>query len=233
MPCWEGCREARRGEGGRAGGGRGGGGGGGGGGGRQGIAPLACPADRLRDRSATASGRAVWKPVANMLWRPAKHVVDTPCIAQQSVVSASMFQLSHSVETNSSHGFAWAFMTNVRNWDDPPARFELDGPFAAGSRGTTLIPGQEPRHWRIREVHPCLSYVIETDLEGAALSFEWRFEAISETRTRLTQRIELSGEAAAKHATAVEAGFGSSLAPGMERIARVIAAAYSGGDQIG
>ena len=143
------------------------------------------------------------------------------------------WQMGQSVETNASPGFAWAFMTDVGNWDDPPARFELDGPFAAGSQGTTLVPDQEPRYWRIRDVHPRLSYVIETDLDGALLSFEWRFEPISETRTRLTQQIKLSGRNAAKHVEAIKAGFGSSLAAGMDRIGAAIAAAQADVDQVG
>ena len=38
-----------------------------------------------------------------------------------------------------------------------PAKFELDGPFTAGSHGTTRIPGQEPRHCCLREVNPTRS----------------------------------------------------------------------------
>ena len=41
---------------------------------------------------------------------------------------------------------AWGYMADVRNWDDPPAEFELDGPFEAGSRGITRMPGQEARY---------------------------------------------------------------------------------------
>ena len=47
----------------------------------------------------------------------------------------------HSVEAHVSAAFAWSFWTDIRNWDDPPARFMLDGPFADGSRGTTRIAG--------------------------------------------------------------------------------------------
>ena len=72
------------------------------------------------------------------------------------------WQLEHSVEADVGADFAWSFWTDVTNWDDPPAQFELDGPFAVGSHGTTLIPGQEPRHWTIRDVRPGKSYVIET-----------------------------------------------------------------------
>jgi hypothetical protein len=52
---------------------------------------------------------------------------------------------AHSVETDASPSFAWSYLTDVRNWDDPPAQFVLDGPFADGTQGTTLMPGQEQR----------------------------------------------------------------------------------------
>jgi len=113
----------------------------------------------------------------------------------------------------------------VRNWNDPPAEFTLDGPFAAGSQGRTVIPGQEPVRWRISEVRPEQSYTLETTLEGATLSFKWCFDALADRRTRLTQRIELTGNNGAAYAQQVEASFGANLQSGMERIAATIATA--------
>ncbi len=90
-----------------------------------------------------------------------------------------------SVDSQASLEFAWAYMSNVMNWDDPPSTFELEGPFTAGSRGITRTPEQEPRRWRLASVHPLESYVLEAELEGAALSFEWLFHRLS-GGTRLT-----------------------------------------------
>ena len=87
------------------------------------------------------------------------------------------------------------------------------------------MPGQAPLHWFIREVQPGKSFIVEMQLDQATLSFEWRFDALSEHRTRLTQRIVLSGENAAAYAGQVEAGFGSNLPSGMKRIAAEMAAA--------
>ena len=143
------------------------------------------------------------------------------------------WQIEHSVETDASHSFAWHFMTDVSNWDDPPARFVLHGPFAAGSEGTTLLPDQEPRRWRIGAVRPHFSYVIETDLKGATLSFEWHFDPVSDGKTRLTQRIMLSGDDAAKHVESVRVGFGSNLAAGMNRIAEAIGTAQADKGEVG
>jgi hypothetical protein len=76
------------------------------------------------------------------------------------------WQLEHSVEADVSLSFAWSWRTDVKNWDDPPAQFQLDGSFASGSWGTTLSPGQEPLRWQIREVRPGRSFIIEMPLEG-------------------------------------------------------------------
>jgi hypothetical protein len=135
------------------------------------------------------------------------------------------WEMTHSVETEASQDFAWAYWTNVTNWDDPPARFELDGPFAAGSRGTTHLPGQEPLRWLIREVDPRNGATIELQLDGAVLSFEWRLAAISRERTLLSQRVLLQGENAATLRSQVEATFAVTLPDGMTRLAGAIGAA--------
>ena len=59
-----------------------------------------------------------------------------------------------------------------------------------------MLPGQDPVPWSIRAVQAGKSFTLETPLERATLSFEWRFDALSERKTRLTQRIVLSGDGA-------------------------------------
>ena len=132
------------------------------------------------------------------------------------------YQLEHSVEADVSPSFAWNWRTDVGNWDDPPAQFQLDGPFASGSWGTTLLPGQEPLRWQIRDVRPGAGFIIDVPLDGAVMSFEWLFDAVSNHRTRITQRIILSGDNAAAYVNQVQEGFGSNLPDGMRRIADVI-----------
>ena len=100
-----------------------------------------------------------------------------------------------------------------------------DGAFIAGSRGTTLLPEQQPFHWLIREVRPLEAFVLEMELDNALLTFEWHFDALSKRRTRMTQKIVLSGDNAAAYAEQVEAGFSPGLANGMRRIASEMAVA--------
>ena len=62
-------------------------------------------------------------------------------------------------------------------------------------------------------------------LDRATLSFEWRFDAVSDRHTRLSQRIVLAGDNAAAYVPQVQAAFGSNLPDGMSRIAAAMAVA--------
>ena len=134
-------------------------------------------------------------------------------------------QLEHSVEADVSLSFAWSRRTDLKNWDDPPAHFQLDGPFTSGVWGAIVFPGREPLRWRIRNVRPRRSFIIEMPLDRAVLSFEWSFDAVSDRRTRITQRIILSGDNATAYAPQVRDSFGLTLVDGMKRIADAMAGA--------
>jgi len=138
-------------------------------------------------------------------------------------VTTIAWEMTHAVETNASPAFAWNYWTDVANWDDPPAKLDLDGSFASGSRGTTRLPGQEPLEWIIGEVTPPKAATIEMQLEAATLSFEWRFVGLADGRTRLTQRIVLKGQRADKYLSHVKAAFTANLLVGMNKLAKAMA----------
>ena len=133
------------------------------------------------------------------------------------------WESNHSVETDANPEFAWSYWTNIANWDDPPAEFELLGSFAAGTCGLTRLPGQEPLRWFIRAVTPLRAATIEMSLDGAALSFEWRFDELPGGRTRLTQRISLQGEKADLYLAQVEAAFTANPPVAMRKMAMAMA----------
>jgi hypothetical protein len=108
-------------------------------------------------------------------------------------LSEIALETRHSVEARANVEFAWGYWTDVRNWDDPPARFEFAGPFVAGARGLTHLPGQPPIEWFVRDVTPGTVATIEIPADGAVLRFQWKFEPAGEGRTLLTQRILLRG----------------------------------------
>ena len=102
--------------------------------------------------------------------------------------------------------------------------FELDGPFAPGSRLTSRVPGQEPWHSVIREVHAESAASIEMLLAEAVLRFDWRFDELSGGGTRITQRLTLGGDNAAAYAEQV-AIFEKTVPEGMKKLATDLAQA--------
>jgi hypothetical protein len=106
------------------------------------------------------------------------------------------WSFQYSVDCNTSRQFTWRYWTDISNWNDPPARFELDGPFEIGSQLTTILPGQT-WHSIIRDVEPDRAATIEMQLPDGLLSFHWVFENLAETRTRITQRLAISATNAA------------------------------------
>jgi hypothetical protein len=133
--------------------------------------------------------------------------------------------LEHAEVTTAGHRFVWEYWTDVTHWVDPPARFELHGPFASGSRGATVVPGREPVPWLLSNVDPGRTYTIESGLEDAVLLCRWSFEPLPGQGTRLRQRIGVAGPAAARHAEPIRMAFAATLAEGMRKIAGQLAAA--------
>ena len=138
---------------------------------------------------------------------------------------AAAWEMTHRVETDAPPEVAWKYWTNIENWIDPPAEFELDGPFVDGARGVTRIPGQSPMHWVIRDMHSPETATIEVQLDGARLSFEWGFTGLADGRTCLTQRVELWGENAAVYVPQLESILRVTLPEGMKKIADRMATA--------
>ena len=134
--------------------------------------------------------------------------------------SEPAWQFQHSVDCNAPRQFAWNYWTNVANWNDPPASFHLDGPFDIGSQLTTSLPGQM-LHSVIRDAVAGREAIIEMQLDEAILSFYWKFENLTEDKSRITQRIVLSGPNAA--AFVAQAGILEQSTPeGMKKLVAAI-----------
>jgi hypothetical protein len=131
------------------------------------------------------------------------------------------------VETDAGPEFAWKYWTTVANWSDPPAEFEMAGPFKTGSRGVTRLPGQEPIDWVLREISPPSAATIELPLVGAVLFFVWRFEGLPNGRTRISQTVRLEGQSADNYLSQVASSFAVNLPAGMRKIARAMAEAQA------
>ena len=130
------------------------------------------------------------------------------------------WEFQYSVECNAPRYFAWSYWTNIANWNDPPATFHLDGPFDVGSRLTTYLPDQSLQSV-IRDLKAEREATIEMQLPNAIFWFQWKFEDISEQRTRITQRLVLSG-ANAKSFVAQASGLEQTAPDGMKKLAAAI-----------
>ena len=130
------------------------------------------------------------------------------------------WEFRYSIECNATRQFAWRFWTDIANWNDPPAKFDLDGPFQTGARLTTTLPG-ETLYSVIRDLQPEREATIEMQLADAILSFHWKFEKLTEDRTRITQRLVLSG-ANAKSFVAQATAMEASVPDGMKKVAAAI-----------
>src|SRR5262249_41451570 len=91
----------------------------------------------------------------------------------EEAVRDPSWEMTHSGETDARVELAWAYWSDVENWDDPPAKFELEGAFAAGARGWTRTPGQPAIAWYVREVTRGVKATIEIPAEGASMWFTW------------------------------------------------------------
>jgi hypothetical protein len=139
------------------------------------------------------------------------------------MTSEAVWACARSVDVEVPASFAWQYMTDVRNWSDPPAEFTIDGPFTAGARGVTTLPGQPDRGWTIDAVTAGRAYTLHTALAADAfLLFHWHFDPLSDERARLTQRLELCGPGAASYIDDIRSAFEPNLEPGMQRIARLM-----------
>jgi len=139
------------------------------------------------------------------------------------MTSNAVWVCERSVDAEVPASFAWQYMTDVRNWNDPPAEFVLDGPFVVGGRGTTRMPGQADRGWTIADVTPDRGYTLRTAVaEHVFILFHWHFDPVTDQRTRLTQRVELYGENAAEYISDIQFAFEPNLEPGMRRIAAMM-----------
>jgi hypothetical protein len=137
------------------------------------------------------------------------------------------WELKHSVIANANRQTVWEFVSNIDNLarieGDAVESMTLDGPYQAGSKGTTKMRGQEPIHWRLAEVEPPRRSVTEVELTEAVVRFTWTYEELPDGRTRLSQHIVLEGPGAEAYVPFMEEHFVGNLPKGMEKLAEEVA----------
>jgi hypothetical protein len=142
------------------------------------------------------------------------------------------WELKHSVIANANRETVWEFISHIENGarieGDAVESMTLDGPFQAGTKGTTKMPGQEPTHWRLVEVEPPERTVTEIELNDAVVRITWTYEEMPDGRTRLSQHMALEGPGAQAYVPVMEQHFAPNLGKGMERLAEEIARSSAG-----
>ena len=137
------------------------------------------------------------------------------------------WELKHSVIANANRQTVWEFVSNIDNLarieGDAVESITLDGPYQAGSKGTTKMQGQEPIHWRLADVEPPRRSVTEMELTGAVVRFNWTYEELPDGRTRLSQHIVLEGPGAEAYVPFMEEHIAGNLPQGMQRLAEEVA----------
>ncbi len=108
------------------------------------------------------------------------------------------YEYEHSEVTDASTDAVYALWADVARWpewDTSIVSITIDGPFAAGSRGTMVIEGLPPIPYTLTEVTPGRSFSDETAIPGALLRFIHVVET-TDGRTKVTHRVEIEGEQA-------------------------------------
>jgi hypothetical protein len=135
----------------------------------------------------------------------------------------SDWSFRHSVVARVEPEEAWGFWTTVSNWtlDVSLEQVQLDGPFAAGSRGVSKPRGSDPLPWLIREVG-VRTAVIQMELPGAEVLFSWSFVAAEGGGTQITQQVTISGERVADYVGVANSQLVPGIPEGMKKLAEAV-----------
>ena len=137
------------------------------------------------------------------------------------------WEWKHSVMAEAPRHTVWEFVSHIDNLarveGDAVESMTLDGPFQAGTKGTTKMRGQEPTRWRLVEVKPPERAIYEMELTEAVVHFTWTYEELADGRTRLSQHITLGGPGAESYVPIMEQNFAPNVGKGMGKLAEEIA----------
>ena len=134
------------------------------------------------------------------------------------------YTFEYGIECPVAREFAWRFWSTVSNWalDSDVESVELYGPFASGSHGVTLSRSSGRIEWKLSNVQPGKSAIVEISVPGANAQFEMFFED-SGSATRITQRIRIEGENARSLGETLQQG----IPEGMRKLCAKMAEAAS------
>lgn len=111
-----------------------------------------------------------------------------------------MWTFERSIETSASAEAIFAIMADVDTWSEwngGVERMELDGPFAAGTAGTMVLPGGDALAMRLLWVEVGRGFEDETEIPGAEVVVRVRhvIEPLSQGGARITYAATIDGSA--------------------------------------
>ncbi len=140
-------------------------------------------------------------------------------------MSDVVWQFEHAVECSASRSVAWSFWTDVANWErlegEAVEWIRIEGPFEEGTHGATKSPGQDPYKWVIVELRHDEFAKIDLPLDGATFHNEMVMELLEADRTKITQRLSLSGPKAGALVEGMKM-FETSAPQGLAKLAKAI-----------
>jgi uncharacterized protein YndB with AHSA1/START domain len=110
-----------------------------------------------------------------------------------------MWVHEHAAETAVPREKVWAALADIDSWtawDTSMAEIKLDGPFAVGSTVSMTPIGQDPIRSTIVEIQDGTTYTDETEFGGVVLRFSHTLTELPDGITRITHRLEISGDEA-------------------------------------
>lgn len=133
--------------------------------------------------------------------------------------------------THASPESVWSQWSDVASWpvwDSGVERVTLQGPFAAGTKGTLKPTGGPRVRFELTEVRPVEGFTDVTKLPLSRMQFE--HSAVRESdRTRLTHRVTISGLTTPLFARIIGRGVAKGLPETVRTLARVASDREPGG----
>ena len=112
-----------------------------------------------------------------------------------------MWEHEYTVETDVSPEAIWAVLSDLDGWprwDTSMERVALQGPFAVGSQVSMTPQGQDPIVSTIIGISEPGYYADRTDFGPVTLEFSHRLTRLGTGGTRITHRLEITGDGAAE-----------------------------------
>ena len=140
------------------------------------------------------------------------------------------WEFEHSIKCKAAKNFVWKFWTDVSNWErlegEKVEWIKLNGPFAAGTIGTTKMLGQPPLQWSILKLAPFDYAIIKMDFDGAVFRNMMQFEAITDDETKIIQQFTLEGLKASEYIEGMKI-FETNAPDGLLKLAKTIEVVFN------